>query len=180
MSEEWQYQVRIDLPAATAELARRDLGAPELRPLAAILARHQATLTCQFDAFAGYVAKAERKGVGHYPLYEWTKKTIKDPAKKAKYLQVFTFYIEGHEAPEGASRGAGRRPAAADQCGTDHACCTIRHQPSEKPATTGPFRDVNPSAPCPVLEFGRVLNADSRSPGGCAGQASGRGRVVRD
>src|SRR5512132_2613931 len=72
MSEEWQYQVRVDLPPATAELARRDLGAPELRPLDAILARHQATLTCQFDAFAGYVAEAERKGVGHYPLYEWT------------------------------------------------------------------------------------------------------------
>jgi hypothetical protein len=91
MSEEWQYQVRIDLPPATAELARRDPGAPELRPLATILARHQAMLTCQFDAFAGYVAEAEREGVGHYPLYEWTKKTIEDPAKKAKYVQVFTF-----------------------------------------------------------------------------------------
>ena len=68
-----------------------------MRPLAAILARHQATLTCQFDAFASYVAEAEREGVGHYPLYEWTKKIIKDPAKKGKYLQVFTFYIEGHE-----------------------------------------------------------------------------------
>jgi hypothetical protein len=97
MSEEWQYQVRIDLPPATAELTRRDLGAPELRPLAAILPRHQATLTCQFDAFAGYVAEAEREGVGHYPLYEWTKKTIEDPVKKAKYLHVFTFYIDGHE-----------------------------------------------------------------------------------
>ena len=97
MSEEWQYQVRIDLPAATAELARRDPDAPELRPLAAILARHQATLTCQFDAFAGYVAEAEREGIEHYPLYEWTKKTIEDPAKKTKYLQVFTLYIDGQE-----------------------------------------------------------------------------------
>src|SRR5512144_124697 len=97
MSQEWQYQVRIDLPAAAAELARRDPDAPELRPLDAILARHQATLICQFDAFAGYVAEAERKGVGHYPLYEWTKKTIENPEKKVKYLQVFTFYIEGDE-----------------------------------------------------------------------------------
>jgi hypothetical protein len=97
MSEEWQYQVRIELPAAAAELARRDWGAPELRLLAAILDRHQATLTCQFDAFAGYVAEAEREGVGRYPLYEWTRKTIEDLAKKAKYLQVFTFYIDGQE-----------------------------------------------------------------------------------
>ena len=98
MSEEWQYQVRIELPPATAERARRDPEASEVRPLAAILARHQATLTCQFDAFAGYVAEAEREAIDHYPLYEWTKKTIEDPAKKAKYLQVFTFYIEGQEA----------------------------------------------------------------------------------
>jgi hypothetical protein len=97
MSEEWQYQVRIDLPAAAAELARRNLDAPDLQPIAAILARHRATLTCQFDAFAGYVAEAEREGIGNYPLYEWTKKTIEDPAKKAKYLQSFTFYIEGQE-----------------------------------------------------------------------------------
>src|SRR5512144_410803 len=97
MSEEWQYQVWIDLPPATAQLATLDLGAPELRPLTPILARHQATLTCQFDLFEGYVAEAEREGVGHYPLYEWTKRTIEDPAKKAKYLQSFTFYIEGQE-----------------------------------------------------------------------------------
>lgn len=97
MSEDWQYQVRIELPAAAAELARRDPDALQLGPLAAILARHQATLTCQFDAFAGYVAEAEREGVGQYPLYEWTKKTIEDPAKKAKYLQVFTLYVQGQE-----------------------------------------------------------------------------------
>ena len=97
MSEDWQYQVRINLPAAAAELARQDPNAPELRALAAILAQHQAMLTCQFDAFAGYVAEAEREGIGHYPLYEWTKKTIEDSAKKAKYLQVFTLYIDGQE-----------------------------------------------------------------------------------
>jgi hypothetical protein len=97
MSEEWQYQVRINLPAAAAELARRDPNAPELRPPADILARHRAMLTCQFEEFAGYVAEAEREGIGHYPLYEWTKKTIEDPAKKAKYLQVFTLYIDGQE-----------------------------------------------------------------------------------
>ena len=97
MREEWQYQVRIDLPEAAAELARRNPGAPELQPLLAILARHQATLTCQFDAFAGYVAEAEREGVGQYPLYEWTKKTIEDPAKKEKYLRSFSFYIEEQE-----------------------------------------------------------------------------------
>ena len=117
MNEEWQYQVRIDLPAAAAELARRDPGAPELRPLAAILARHQATLTCQFDAFAGYVAEAEREGTAHYPLYEWTKKTIEDPAKKEKYLRSFAFYVEGHEVypkAQAAALVADLRPLVDD------------------------------------------------------------------
>lgn len=94
MSEEWQYQVRIDLPAAIAELARTRPEASELAPLAAVLARHRATLVCQYDAFAGYVAEAEREGVDKYPLYEWTRQAIENPTKKAKFLQSFTFYVE--------------------------------------------------------------------------------------
>ena len=57
----------------------------------------QATLKCQFDAFAGYVAEAERHGVEKYPLYKWTKATIENPAKKAKYLKSFTLYVDGNE-----------------------------------------------------------------------------------
>ena len=56
-----------------------------------------ATLKCQFDAFAGYVAEAERHGIEHYPLYHWTKATIENPAKKAKYLKSFTLYVDGNE-----------------------------------------------------------------------------------
>jgi hypothetical protein len=97
MSEEWQYQVRIDLADEPAALARRNPADPALAPLPAILDRHHATLKCQFDAFAGYVAEAERHGVEKYPLYKWTKATIENPAKKAKYLKSFTLYVEGNE-----------------------------------------------------------------------------------
>ena len=97
MSEAWQYQVRIDLADQLAEVARRDPGNPALAPLPDILARHGATLKCQFDAFAGYVAEAEWHGIEQYPLYKWTKATIENPAKKAKYLKSFTLYVEGHE-----------------------------------------------------------------------------------
>ena len=55
MSGQWQYQVRIDLAAEPAEIARRDPGNPALGPLMDILARHDAIVKCQFDAFAGYV-----------------------------------------------------------------------------------------------------------------------------
>jgi hypothetical protein len=97
MSQEWQYQVRIDLADDLSEMARRDPANPALAPLPDILARHRATLKSQYDAFAGYVAEAERDGVEKYPLYKWTKATIENPSKKAKYLKSFTLYVEGDE-----------------------------------------------------------------------------------
>jgi hypothetical protein len=97
MSEQWQYQVRIDLADELAEVARRDPGNPALAPLPEILRKHNATLKCQFDAFAGYVAEAEQHGVDKYPLYKWTKATIENPAKKAKYVKSFTLYVDSNE-----------------------------------------------------------------------------------
>jgi hypothetical protein len=43
---------------------------------------------------------AEAKGVENFHLYEWTKKTIDDPAKKAKYTKSFALYIGGDEVYE--------------------------------------------------------------------------------
>ena len=97
MSDQWQYQVRIYLDDAFAEAARRTPEDPALKPLADILRRHNAVLRCQFDAFAGYVAEAEERGTENYPLYEWTKATIEDPAKKTKYTKSFTLYVDGDE-----------------------------------------------------------------------------------
>jgi len=95
---QWQYQVRFDLnDAAMAESARRDLHHKSLAPLVEILVNHRAALKCQFDAFAEYVAKAEEHGVENYPLYEWTKATIENLAKKEKYLKSFTLYVDGCE-----------------------------------------------------------------------------------
>src|SRR5262249_43529522 len=95
MSEQWQYQIRIDLSEELAETARHDPGNPVLRPLAQPLARHRATMKCQYDAFADYVAEAETEGTDGYPLYAWTRATIANPEKKAKYLKSFTLYIDG-------------------------------------------------------------------------------------
>ena len=97
MTTQWQYQIRLRLEDEFATTARRDPSAPELAPLPEILARHDAALVCQFDAFAGYVAEAEREGTGEYPLHAWTKATIEDPAKKAKYLRSFTVHVGAAE-----------------------------------------------------------------------------------
>lgn len=101
MSSELQYQVRIDLTDELAELARHDPANPALGVLPGILDRHAALLRCQYDAFADYVAEAEREGDDN-PLYRWTKATIEDPIKKAKFLRSFTLYVEGQEVYAGA------------------------------------------------------------------------------
>lgn len=95
--DEWQYQLRIDLADEAAAIARRDPADPALGPLPEILRRHRATLKCQYDAFADYVAEAEKHGIDNYPLYQWTKDTIEQPAKQAKYQKSFTLYVDGDE-----------------------------------------------------------------------------------
>ena len=97
MSDQWQHQLRLYFADEFAEVARRSPADPALGPLADILKKHHATLKCQFDAFADYVAEAERHGVESYPLYEWTKATIEDPVKKAKHLRSFALHVKERE-----------------------------------------------------------------------------------
>jgi hypothetical protein len=98
MSPQWQYQIRFDIGDPTiADAARRKANDPALPQLYGILAKHGAALKCQFDAFAEYVAAAQAHGVANYPLYEWTKATIENPAKQDKYLRSFTLYVDDQE-----------------------------------------------------------------------------------
>jgi hypothetical protein len=106
MTGEWQYQLRIYLTDEFVELARHDPHSPALGPLAGILKKHNATIKCQFDAFADYVAEAEREGTEAYPLYAWTKATIEDPVKKAKHLTSFAIHVGGEEVYAEASAEA--------------------------------------------------------------------------
>ena len=95
MTQNWQYQLRLELADAAAKAARREPAASVLEPLSRVLGAHGATLHCQFDAFAAYVAEAERTGTGKFPLYAWTRATIENPAKEAKYVKSFALHIEG-------------------------------------------------------------------------------------
>ena len=97
MSDQWQHQLRLYLDEEHAEIARRDAGDAALDSLAQVLAQHNATMKCQFDAFTDYVAEAETRGIDSYPLYAWTKATIEDPAKKAKHIKAFAIHVEGRE-----------------------------------------------------------------------------------
>ncbi|MEZ0600945.1 hypothetical protein ACAX43_02120 [Paraburkholderia sp. IW21] len=97
MEPTWQFQLRIVVVAELANDLRTDPASASHAALHDVLSRHNATLKCQFDAFADYVNEAERHGPENYPLYQWTRQTIENPEKKAKYLQSFTVYVDGDE-----------------------------------------------------------------------------------
>jgi len=100
MRDDWDYQLRIYFEDAFTGLARSRPDDPILAPLMRILEQHHAALKCQYDAFADYVAEAEKKGPEGYPLYAWTKATIENPEKEAKYLKSFTIYVANREVYE--------------------------------------------------------------------------------
>jgi hypothetical protein len=97
MVDPLKFQLRLTLNDKFAPVARNRPNDLSLSSLTDILARHHATLKCQHDAFAGYVAEAEANGVDKYPLYAWTKQTVEDPVKQAKYTKSFTLYVDGDE-----------------------------------------------------------------------------------
>jgi hypothetical protein len=97
MSEPLHYQIRIYLTDELSAVARSDPNHPALRPLTDILDKHHAALVCQFDAFAHYVAQAEQEGPENFPLYQWTKATVEDPAKRAKHSTIFSMHVSGQE-----------------------------------------------------------------------------------
>ncbi|CAN7666126.1 hypothetical protein LJR230_005056 [Trinickia sp. LjRoot230] len=102
MRDPWQFQVRITVSQNIAQALREQTADAGDGALQRILREHGASLVCQYDAFADYVTQAEQAGPEHYPLYRWTKNTIDDPQKKAKYLRSFTVYVNGEQIYEKA------------------------------------------------------------------------------
>jgi hypothetical protein len=97
MDSPLQYQLRITVSHELANAIRTNSSSESYSALHDVLRKHNATLKCQFDAFADYVSEAERQGTENYPLYQWTRETIENPEKKAKYLQSCTVYVNGDE-----------------------------------------------------------------------------------
>ena len=100
MSDDLKFQLRLTLSDEFAQVARNVPGDPSISSLTNILNRHDAVMKCQFNAFADYVSEAEANGIENFHLYEWTKKTIDDPAKKSKYTKSFALYVGGDEVYE--------------------------------------------------------------------------------
>lgn len=121
MAETWQFQIRITVVPELADALRAGSPYEGRDLLEAVLREYNASLKCQLDAFAGYVEEAEREGRERYPLYQWTKDTIGNPTKKAKYLKSFAVYVGGEEVydSETADSLHARFSALADQVGIE-------------------------------------------------------------
>jgi hypothetical protein len=104
MSDDLKFQLRLTLSDEFAQVARNVPGDPSISTLTDILNRHDAVMKCQFDAFADYVSEAEANGIENFDLYEWTKKTIDDPAKKSKYTKSFALYVRGTKSTKRTKR----------------------------------------------------------------------------
>ena len=108
MSYQWQNQLRIYLADELAEVARRDFAALALGPLRRVLEKHSATMKCQLDAFADYVAEAEAHGIEGFPLYA-EELDIATRLRAAGWSVLFTPEVEITHAI-GVSTGGDRRP----------------------------------------------------------------------
>ncbi|CAB3762226.1 hypothetical protein [Paraburkholderia humisilvae] len=97
MEGNWKFQLRIMVSARLAALLRGDPSCAAHPALHDVLHGYGASMMCLYDSFAEYVDEAERVGPENYPLYEWTRDTIENPEKKARYLETFTVYV-GDEA----------------------------------------------------------------------------------
>ena len=97
MGEQWHHQVRVYLSDAMAEMVHVDRDNPALGPLWGVLGRHQAVPRSQYEAFAGYVAQAEREGPEGFPLYKWTKATLDDPVRRSAHATAFALHVAGQE-----------------------------------------------------------------------------------
>ncbi|TDG04417.1 hypothetical protein E1N52_29625 [Paraburkholderia guartelaensis] len=122
MAETWQFQVRITATPELADALRASSPYEARDLLEALLREYNASLKCQFDAFADYVEEAERAGRDRYPLYQWTKDTIDNPEKKAKHLKSFAVYVRGAEVYDRETADAlyARLLALASQVGIEN------------------------------------------------------------
>ena len=93
--EKLQYQTRFNLSAEFTQAVRNNPADPVLKPLNDVLARYDANIKSQFDAFADFCRQAEEAGETESTLYKWTKATIEKPGKKELYASRFTAYADG-------------------------------------------------------------------------------------
>jgi len=100
LTAEWMFQVRIKVGNKLSDALRARKLTGTSKEIFKIAEKHGTVPVCTYDAFCDYCTEAEEHGIGQYPLYNWTKQVIEDPAKKKKHIKSFAFYEENSQIYE--------------------------------------------------------------------------------
>ena len=94
---DWLYQIRIVVTSALSKDLRSRGTSATAQTVTDIAKKYDMRAVCTYDAFKAYCEEAERDGLDGYSLYNWTKATLNNPAKRAKHQKSFAFYRDNDQ-----------------------------------------------------------------------------------
>ena len=89
---DWLYQIRIVVTSALSTDLRSMGTSTTAQEVTEIAKKYHMRAVCTYDAFKAYCEEAEGNGLEGYALYNWTKATLDNPAKREKHQKSFAFY----------------------------------------------------------------------------------------
>ena len=89
---DWLYQIRIVVTSALSTDLRSMGTSTTAQEVTEIAKKYDMRAVCTYDAFKAYCEEAEGNGLEGYSLYNWTKATLDNPAKREKHQKSFAFY----------------------------------------------------------------------------------------
>jgi len=94
---DWLYQIRIVVTSALSTDLRSMGTSTTAQEVAEIAKKYDMRAVCTYDAFKAYCEEAEGNGLEGYSLYNWTKATLDNPAKREKHQKSFAFYRDSDQ-----------------------------------------------------------------------------------
>ena len=94
---DWLYQIRIGVTSALSTDLRSLGTSTTAQKVIEIAKKYDMRAVCTYDAFEAYCEEAERDGLDDYSLYNWTKATLNNPAKREKHQKSFAFYRDNDQ-----------------------------------------------------------------------------------
>jgi hypothetical protein len=151
MSDDLKFQLRLTLTDQCAERAKARATGPLPYPIDGHPEAAPSGVEMPVRCFRGLRPRSRSERCTNYPLYQWTKETIEDPAKEAKYAKSFTLCVDGSEDVQ-IRHGSGPQPPAA-------AAQAVRmwvYSRSRRPGAKAPSREHNAGASGSALSPCRV------------------------
>ena len=94
---DWLYQIRIVVTSALSTDLRSMGTSTTAQEVTEIAKIYDMRAVCTYDAFKAYCEEAEGNGLEGYSLYNWTRATLDNPAKREKHQKSFAFYRDNDQ-----------------------------------------------------------------------------------